>query len=180
MVYVMLANGFEEIEALAFTDILRRAEIDAKLVSVYNDKIVTGSHGIAVVADLCVKDVDYNNITAVVLPGGLPGTYNLRDSDAVKNILEFATANNKLIGAICAAPYVFDYFGYLDGKKSTVNPGFKSEMKNAELIDERVVIDGNIITSQGPGTAHEFAGAFISILKGENESQSLLNEMLYK
>lgn len=180
MVYVMLANGFEEIEALSFTDILRRAGIDAKLVSVYNDKVVKGSHGITVIADLSADEINCSDMTAVVLPGGLPGTYNLRDSDAVKNILKFATENNKLIGAICAAPYVFDFYGYLNGKNATVNPGFESEMKNATLINERVVIDGNVITSQGPGTAHEFAAAFISVLKDEESSKQLIGEMLYK
>ena len=180
MIYVMLANGFEEIEALAFADILRRADIDTKLVSVTDNNIVEGSHGIKVVADICASEIDKEILTAVVLPGGLPGTYNLRDSDAVKNILEFATENNKLIGAICAAPYVFDYYGYLVGKKATVNPGFESEMKHADLINERVVIDGNIITSQGPGTAHEFAQAFISVLKDENAAKELIGEMLYK
>ncbi|MBQ8525205.1 MAG: DJ-1/PfpI family protein [Clostridia bacterium] len=180
MVYVMLATGFEEIEALAFTDILRRAGIDTKTVSVYDKKEVTGSHGITVVADMTADEVNPEAMTAIVLPGGLPGTYNLRDSDAVKNLIKFASANNKLMGAICAAPYVYDTLGYLDGKNATVNPGFESEMKYAKLINERVVIDGNLITSQGPGTAHEFAGAFISVLKGEEAAQDLLQEMLYR
>lgn len=179
MVYVMLAEGFEEIEALAFTDILRRAEIETKLVSVTGDKTVTGSHKISVCADITADEIDKENLTAIVLPGGLPGTYNLRDSIAVENLLKFATAENKLIGAICAAPYVFDYYGYLNGKKSTVNPGFVTEMKNAQLINERVVIDGNIVTSQGPGTAHEFAGAFITLLKDKETAENLLEEMLY-
>lgn len=180
MIYVMLAEGFEEIEALAFTDILRRAGIDTKLVSTTDNKIVNGAHKIKVVADIFADEISKEDLTAVVLPGGLPGTYNLRDSDAVKNILKFATENNKLIGAICAAPYVFDFYGYLNGKNATVNPGFESEMKNAILINERVVIDGNIITSQGPGTAHEFAAAFISVLKDEIRSKQLIGEMLYK
>ena len=180
MVYVMLATGFEEIEALAFTDILRRAGIETKTVSVYDEKVVTGSHGISVVADLTASETDENLMTAIVLPGGLPGTYNLRDSDAVKILIKFASANNKLMGAICAAPYVYDTLGYLDGVKATVNPGFKSEMKNATLIDERVVVDGNFITSQGPGTAHEFAAAFVSALKSKNDAEELIAEMLYK
>ena len=180
MVYVMLATGFEEIEALAFTDILRRAGIDVKTVSVYDEKVVTGSHGISVVADMVASEADENQMTAVVLPGGLPGTYNLRDSDAVKNFIKFASANNKLMGAICAAPYVYDTLGYLDDVKATVNPGFKSEMKFATLVDERVVVDGNFITSQGPGTAHEFSAAFITALKSQKEADELISEMLYK
>ena len=180
MIYVMLANGFEEIEALAFTDILRRAGVDTKTVSIYKDHLVEGSHGIVIKADLCADEVECDKMTGIILPGGLPGTYNLRDCDTVKNMLEYATVNNKLMGAICAAPYVFDVYGYLNGKKSTVNPGFVDEMKNAELTDERVVIDGNIITSQGPGTAHEFAAAVISALKGDNSADELLKEMLYK
>lgn len=179
MIYVMLANGFEEIEALSFTDILRRAGVDVKTVSIYEEKLVIGSHGITVEADITIQDADKESMTAIVLPGGLPGTYNLRDSSAVKNLIEFASKNNMLMGAICAAPYVYDTLGYLNGIKATVNPGFESEMKNAILINERVVVDGNFITSQGPGTAHEFAAAFIAELKGKEYADELICEMLY-
>lgn len=179
MVYVMLANGFEEIEALSFTDILRRAEVEVNTVSIYEEKFVTGSHGITVKSDITIKEIDKEIMTAIVLPGGLPGTYNLRDSSAVKNLIEYASANNKLMGAICAAPYVYDSLGYLNEINATVNPGFESEMKNAILINKRVVIDGNFITSQGPGTAHEFAAAFVEKLKGKQLADELISEMLY-
>ena len=180
MVYVFLATGFEEIEALAFVDILRRAQIDVCTVSIYEQNQVTGAHGITVLADKTISQIDNKTMTAVVLPGGLPGTYNLRDNSAVKKIIEFASKNNKLMGAICAAPYVYDTLGYLSGVRATVNPGFENEMKNATLVNERVVVDGNIITSQGPGTAHEFAAAFVTALKNKESATEIISEMLYK
>ena len=180
MIYVLLATGFEEIEALAFTDILRRAGLDVKLVSVNNDNFATGSHNIKVCCDINIKEIDKTTINGVVLPGGLPGTYNLRDSSYVKEILDYANDNNIIMGAICAAPYVFDTFGYLKDTNVTVNPGFESEMKNCNLINERVVCDKKFITSQGPGTTHEFAKAFIKLFVSEEKANNLIKEMLYK
>ena len=181
MVYVLLATGFEEIEALAFVDILRRAGIDTKTVATDNKPTVTGSHGIEVVADVKLIDIDKSAVEAVVLPGGLPGAYNLRDNRDVKQLLDYAHQNNITIGAICASPCVVLYnFGYLDGVNATVNPGFETEMTNANMLDQRVVCDGSIITSQGPGTTHECAKAFVSKFKGEQAADKLITEMLYK
>ncbi len=181
MVCVLLANGFEEIEALAFVDILRRAGIDAVTVCTDNSGQNTGSHNIKIVTDINIKDIDYSKIEAVVLPGGLPGAYNLRDNSYVKAMLDFAFDNKILMGAICASPYVvFEKFGYLKNKKATVNPAFYQDMKDAQLVKERVVCDENIITSQGPGTTHEFAKAFVEILKSKKVADELVCEMLYK
>lgn len=181
MVCVLLANGFEEIEALAFVDILRRAKINTVTVSTDNCGQNTGSHNITVVTDINIKDVDYSEIEAVVLPGGLPGAYNLRDSKDVKAMLDYTFDKKILMGAICASPYiVFEQSGFLKGKKATVNPCFFDDMKNCELIKDRVVCDENIITSQGPGTTHEFAKAFIEIFKSKEIADELISEMLYK
>ncbi len=181
MICVLLANGFEEIEALAFVDILRRSGVNAVTVSTDNNGQNTGSHNIKVVADYNIKDIDYSQIKAVVLPGGLPGAYNLRDNQSVKALLDYAFDNKILMGAICASPYVvFEEFGYLKNKKATVNPAFFDDMKNAQLIKERVVCDDNIITSQGPGTTHEFAKAFVEIFNSKEVADNLITEMLYK
>ncbi len=182
MICVLLASGFEEIEALAFTDILRRAGLDAVLVSTQDTINVCGSHKIEVVADCKIDDIDYKKIEAVVLPGGLPGAYNLHNSNKVKAMLDYAVDNNDvIIGAICASPYiVLEQLGYLNNVKSTVNPAFYDDVKNSVLIKQRVVADKNIITSQGPGTTHEFAKAFIEIFKSRQIAEELISEMLYK
>lgn len=180
MIYVLLADGFEEIEALAFTDILRRSGIDVKLVSVDNNDVVRGSHDIKVVCDIKISDIDKNTINGVVLPGGLPGTYNLKDNSSVKELLDYANDNKIILGAICAAPYVFEQFGYLNDIKVTVNPGFEDKMKNCILVNKRVCADKNFITSQGPGTTHEFAKEFISYFDNTDSAENLVKEMLYK
>ncbi len=180
MIYVLLADGFEEIEALTFTDMLRRSGIDVNLVSVDDIDIVRGSHNIKIVCDIKISDIDKNTIDGVVLPGGLPGTYNLKDNIAVKELLDYANENNIIMGAICAAPYVFEQFGYLKDVKVTVNPGFEDKMINCNLVDKRVCTDKNFITSQGPGTTHEFAKSFISHFRSEADALNLTNEMLYK
>lgn len=180
MVYVLLADGFEEIEALGFTDILRRAGIEVMLTSADNNDTVKGSHGIKVCADVHIEDINRATVDAVVLPGGLPGAYNLRDCAAVKDLLDFAFANGKIMGAICAAPYVYDTFGYLKGIRATANPGFADKMVNCDFCTDRVAADGNFITSQGPGTTHEFAAAFIAKLKDKKLADELIDEMLFR
>ena len=181
MIYVMLAEGFEEIEALAFTDILRRADITVQTVSVGNGNVVTGSHNIKVTADINISDIDKTEITGVVLPGGLPGAYNLRDSSEVKNLISYAVDNNCIVGAICASPYiVLEQLGFTEGIKLTVNPAFYNDVKIGTLVKERVCSDGLFITSQSAGTTHEFAKAFIDRIKSEQVSDKLLSEMLYK
>lgn len=180
MIYVLLAEGFEEIEALAFTDILRRAGIGVLLVSANNADYVKGAHDICVRADVHIDDINSASVEAVVLPGGLPGTYNLRDNTSVKNLLDSAVENGKILGAICAAPYVYDLFGYLDGVKATANPGFAEKMVNCKFTGERVVSDGNFITSQGPGTTHEFAAEFIEKFKSKKLADEIIDEMLFK
>ena len=180
MIYVHLAEGFEEVEALTVVDVLRRAEADVKTVSVTGSRMVTGTHGIPVEADLLFEDADYDKCEMIVLPGGLPGAYNLRDSSCVKNLLDYAFANNKIMGAICAAPYVYDTFGYLKGIRATANPGFADKMVNCNFCTDRVAVDGNFITSQGPGTTHEFAAAFIAKLKDKKLADELIDEMLFR
>lgn len=181
MVYCLLADGFEEIEALAFTDILRRADIEVLTVSTDNKNKNTGSHNITVITDCNIDDIEYSSIDAIALPGGLPGAFNLRDNVSVKNIIKYCLDNKIIVGAICASPYVvLEENDFLTDVTSTVNPHFYNDMKKSFLNKQRVVVDNNIITSQGPGTTHEFAKAFVKLLKPEFDIDGLICEMLYK
>lgn len=180
MYLLMLADGFEEIEAITFADILRRAQIDVKTVSVTENKNVTGSHKISFCADLTCSEVDIDSVDGAALPGGLPGTYNLAESEFVKSLFISLNNQKKLVGAICAAPYALSEFGILKGKCATANPAFWDKLKEADVKkDERVCVCENIITSQGPGTAHEFALAFVEKIKGAKIATELKDEMLY-
>ena len=181
MYLLLLADGFEEIEALTFVDILRRAQIDIKTVSINDSKNVTGSHKITVCADLLCNEIDISAVDGAALPGGLPGTYNLAESNFVKELFVELNAQNKFIGAICAAPYALAEFGILKGRRATANPAFWSKLGDAEVEKNmRVCVCEEVITSQGPGTAHEFALAFVEKIKGKNIALELKNEMLYK
>lgn len=181
MYLVLLADGFEEVEALMFTDILRRAKIDVKTCSITDDRTVVGSHKIPVIADITYKEIDESNIEGAILPGGLPGTTNLSDSEFVREFIIALNKNNMLIGAICAAPSALAKFGVLDGKTATSYPGFLNNFNNVTVDNtQEVVVDKNIITSQGVGTAHKFALEFVSIIKNQEVSDELEKSMLFK
>ena len=179
MVYVFLADGFEEIEALAFTDILRRAEIEVNTVSVNNDGYATGSHGIKVVTDINIDSVDKNSADAIVLPGGMPGTLNLQKNNKVIECVNFAVDSNKLLGAICAAPMILGELGILDGKKVTCYPGFEKHLKGAISTGNKAERDGNIITGKGAGATHEFACCFVAALKNKELADEIISAMHY-
>ncbi len=179
MVYVMLADGFEEIEALVVVDILRRAEIDVKTVSVNNAKLVTGSHNITVSADVFLDDIN-DNYDMIVLPGGMPGTLNLKNNKELERILIDAYKNNKYLAAICAAPMVYGELGFLSGKKATCFPSFEKHLIDAKCSLDPVCFDGNMITSRGAGTAHKFAFTIVEILKDKKIADDLREGMLYE
>lgn len=156
MIYVFLADGFEETEALVTVDILRRAQLDVRTAGV-GAKQVTGSHGITVVADMTEAEIEKETITAVVLPGGMPGTLNLEQSEIVKDCVRCCAENGRFICAICAAPSILAHMGLLDGKNATCFPTFEKELANANLTGAPAVADGNIITGKGAGATVEFA-----------------------
>ncbi len=155
MVYIFLADGFEEIEALAPLDIMRRANIDVLTVGVTGE-YVTGAHNITVKADIAPEDVQYENLECVVLPGGLPGTTNLEKDEKVQNAIDYANENNKLICAICAAPSILGHKGLLNGKEATCYPGFEDSFDGGIYVKESVVKSQNIITANGMGSAYKF------------------------
>jgi 4-methyl-5(b-hydroxyethyl)-thiazole monophosphate biosynthesis len=172
-VFIFLADGFEEIEAVTPLDFLRRAGIDAAAVSITERRVVTGSHGIALTADRTMAEIAGLPFDAVVLPGGMPGSTNLAASGALDALIKEAAAGGKLIAAICAAPaVVLAPKGVLAGKKFTCYPGMEKEVSaGAVWLPEKVVVDGNLITSRGPGTAALFALAVIEKLAGKEIAQ---------
>lgn len=177
-VFVHFAAGFEEIEALTVVDVLRRAGIDVKMISVTGDVLVTGSHGITVKTDLSFDGADYQKCDMIVLPGGMPGSKNLgAHEELTEKITEFA-GRGKWIAAICAAPMVFGQLGLLDGKKAVIYPGMESHLFGAKVGNKNVEIDGNIVTSKGPGTAMEFALALVSVLKDKQVANDLAKSLL--
>lgn len=156
MVYCFLANGFEETEAIAPIDILRRSEIKVVTVGI-GEEVVVSSHGIAVIPDITEVDfVPTEELDMILLPGGMPGTLNLEKSRTVQDAIDYCVKNNKWIGAICAAPSILGKKNLLNGKRATCFPGFEQFLNGAEISDELVVHDGKIITAKGAGAAIEF------------------------
>lgn len=167
MVYVFLADGFEEVEAIAPVDILRRAGIEVKTVAVTpTGKSVRGAHGITVTADI-EKDEVKDNFDMIVLPGGMPGTLNLEKSPVVQKCIDSAAARGAYIAAICAAPSILGHKGLLSGKKAVCYPGFEKDLKGAKVMSSKVCKDGKIITGIGPGAAFEFGYLLAESLGGD-------------
>lgn len=175
-IFIFLITGFEEIEALATVDILRRAELDVKTVSLTDNKVVVGSHGVPVTADIMFSEGDYANAEMLVLPGGTPA-YN--EHEAVKReILEFAN-QGKRVAAICASPMVLGGLGLLEGKKATCYPGFEQYLTKAVLnTDKAVVVDGNITTGRGPGLTIDFALSLVEQVAGKAKRDEVAKGLL--
>jgi 4-methyl-5(b-hydroxyethyl)-thiazole monophosphate biosynthesis len=183
MVYVHLADGFEEIEALTVVDLLRRAGIETLTVSITGRLPVTGSHDIKVVADLLFEDAVYNTCDMIVLPGGMPGTKNLGEHAGLREKIYSFNNQGKWLAAICAAPSVLGQAGVLKGKKATCYPGFEKELTGADVITDTVtypvVSDQKVITSRGASTAIAFALKIIEELKGKEKSEEIAKGILY-
>ena len=168
-VYIFLADGFEEIEALCPYDLLLRAGVDVKTVSINDTTLVTGTHNIRMYADLCIADISANeDIDGIILPGGLPGADNLNNCQAVQDFITAAAEKDRLIAAICAAPYILGKRGLLRGKRATCFPGFEGRLESADYTAEKVEHDGNIITARGMGAAFDFGVEIIAHLMGED------------
>ena len=179
MVYLFLANGFEEIEALCVLDFLRRADVEVVTVGV-NGKIATGSHNIPVVCDITEQELDLaSDFEMVILPGGMPGSVNLDKSDVVDKMISRAIKEDKFVCAICAAPFVLGKRGFLSGKSATCYPGFEKELVGAEILDQGVVRDGKIITGRAMGSAHDFGLEIVEALCGKETRQRLKEAVIY-
>ncbi|MGN0659978.1 MAG: DJ-1 family glyoxalase III [Emergencia sp.] len=179
MVYVFLATGFEEIEALTAVDLLRRADIQVKTVSIMEERMVYGAHGVGVEADILFHQGDYAKAAMLVLPGGMPGTVNLCNHRELNEELTDFYRSGRPVAAICAAPMVLARAGILKGHQATIYTGMEDELAGAEHGEGNVVISGNVITSKGPGTAMEFALSLIRVLKGEPAAAEVAAGLLY-
>ena len=174
---VFLAEGFEEIEALTIVDVLRRGGVEVTTASVTEDPYVLGAHDVEVLAD-ADNEYDVSDADMVVLPGGMPGALNLRQSSMVCDAVTDFVAAGKLVGAICAAPFVLGELGVLEGKKATCYPGFEGKLQGAAYTATRVQRDGNIVTGNGPSSALPFALALLAALTNEETAQQVADGML--
>lgn len=171
MIYVFLADGFEETEALAPVDLLRRAGKNVITVGV-GDKIIKGSHGIPVIADTTAEEITLDdNLEMIVLPGGMPGTLNLEKSEIVQNAVDYCVQNNRFIGAICAAPSILGHKGLLRGKKAVCYTGFENQLEGAVIGNGAVETDGIFITARGAGVAVEFGLKLVEKAVSAEESR---------
>lgn len=178
-ILVFLSEGFEEIEAITVIDILRRAEIECITCSI-EDKIVKGAHNIEVVADILLDEIIPYEYDGLILPGGMQGATNLRNNIKVVEMINEYFMSNKLIAAICAAPIVFEKANVTNGERMTSYPSFREQLANCIYLEDDVVIEENMITSRGPATAHKFAFEIVKYIKGENSTDELEANMLYK
>ncbi|MDR2231962.1 MAG: DJ-1/PfpI family protein [Tannerella sp.] len=176
--YLFLATGFEETEAIATIDILRRGGVEVKTVSITGDYMVMGAHGIPVTTDRLFEATKYDDGEAFILPGGGPGSVMLNGHQALKQLLVEKNTQGKWIAAICAAPMVLGGLGLLKGKKAVCFPGMESYLTDATLTDEPVVIDANIITGKGPGLVFHFGLTLLAAFKGQEVADRIAGDML--
>ena len=172
MIVILLADGFEEIEALTPLDVLRRAGLNVKTVAI-GSKIAIGSHGIPVVCDMTAEEVNLDAVSTVILPGGMPGSLNLDASDFTDKVLTQVAKNHGRIAAICAAPLILGRRGLLKGKNAICYPGFENELIGAEISSESVVTDGNITTAKGMGVALAFSLELVSLICGSDKANEI-------
>ena len=178
MYYVFLANGFEQVEALAPVDIMRRAEIEVYTVGV-GAKVITSSHNVPVVADVIDCEIAPDkDCEGIILPGGMPGTLNLERAATVQKFVDYCVENNLLIAAICAAPSILGHKGLLDGRKAVCFPGFEEQLGNADIQGDAVVTDGNIITGCGAGAAMKFGFEIVKYIQSEVSANHFKAAML--
>lgn len=179
--YIFLATGFEEIEALATVDVLRRAGMELTVVSISDNRMVTGAHGITVAADVVMAGCDFADADWLICPGGMPGAQNLVDNSDLAALLRTHADNGGRIAAICAAPaVVLARLGILKGKTATCYPGFEEGLRDggATHVDKRVVVDGNVITGNGPSSAIPFALAIAEAAAGKQVADEVASGML--
>lgn len=176
-IYVFLAEGFEEIEAIAPIDIFRRAGLDVSTISISNQNQVTGAHGVTILSDLLFENTEFEENSLLFLPGGIPGSTNLNNHMGLKALIKKHADNKRKLAAICAAPLVFGNLGLLKGKEATCYPGFEKQLVGATLSTENCVKADTVFTAKAAGAALEFALMLVSDLKGEEMAQSIRSGM---
>lgn len=175
-VIVPLADGFEEIEAVTIIDVLRRAGIGVTSVFLKKNPVI-GSHAIAVTADKSIDGIRSSDFDSIVLPGGMPGSSNLKEDARVVGLVREFAGSGKITAALCAAPQVLGHAGVLEGKRATCFPGFEDQMTGAIAVPDPVVRDGSVITGRGPGCAIPFALELVAALVGAGEARKLSENM---
>lgn len=179
-VYVFMADGTEEVEALTVVDLLRRAGIAVTTVSVMEKEEIISSHNISIRTDELFGTSDYADGDMLVLPGGMPGTTHLKEHEGLRKVLKEYEKNGKYLAAICAAPSVLGSNGMLAGKQAICYPGFEEQLSGAELVNKNVVHDGQFITSKGLGTAIDFSLTLIAILAGTEAAANIARGVQYQ
>jgi len=180
MVYVLLGTGFEETEAIAPIDLLRRAGVQVLTVGI-GSKIIYGGHGIGVEADITLEEMDLTNLDMIVLPGGLGGVASIRASKEALAAVAFAAENGRYVAAICAGPTILADLGITDGRKATCYPGCEENMGSAQCIsNEACVQDGNVITGTSAGCAIPFGLKLIAALKGEETAKTVAEQIVIR
>ena len=179
-IYVFMANGFEDIEALAPIDILRRGGQEVITVSINNEREVESAHGVTILADTTFNQAgDFSDADLLMLPGGMPGAANLDMHEGVRKALLRQAGEGKMIGAICAAPFILGKLGILKGRKATCYPGFENYLEGADYTASLVSVDGNIITGRGPGAAMTYGYTLLRCLGFAEAADALMEGMIY-
>ena len=171
---------YEEIEALTVVDILRRADIETPMVSITEERTVTGSHAISVAMDAVLSEINFDEVDMIVLPGGGLGTQNLEACEALMAQVDAFVAQGRPVAAICAAPSILGHRGFLKGRKACSYPSFESRLEGAEVMHQPAVIDGNIVRGRGMGAAVPFALAVLEKLQGADAAQKMAAQIVYE
>ena len=177
---IFMADGCEEIEGLTVVDVVRRAKMEIVMISITGKKEVTSSHNVTFLTDALASEVNYAELDGIVLPGGMPGTLNLGTDGTVNQVIKEFAAADKLVSAICAAPSVLGAAGLLNGKHATCHPGFEEKLIGATTSEDEVVVDGNIITSRGMGTAIPFALEIVRYFKDDAAVEEIKKGLVYR
>ena len=178
-VLIFIADGTEEVEVITVVDYLRRAGIQVDLVSVMDNKEVTGAHDIKIIADKLISEVESEDYDAVYAPGGLPGAYHIRDNEKAISIFQEMAKDEKIISALCAAPIVLDEAGLLEGKNFTCYPGFEGNIKTGNHKTDITVKDGKVVTGRGPAIAASLAFELIEGLLGTDKRKEIEDDTLF-
>lgn len=177
---IFMADGCEEIEGLTVVDIVRRAKMEIVMISITGKREVTSSHQVTFLTDALAAEVDYDTLDGIVLPGGMPGTLNLQADETVNKVIRQFAAEGKLVCAICAAPSVLGAAGILEGKCATCHPGFEEKLTGAKVEEKEVVVDGNVITSRGMGTAIPFALEIVRYFADDETVEQVRKGLVYR
>lgn len=177
---VFFGEGYEEIEALTVVDILRRASIPVKMVSITQEREATGSHQVTVKMDCLLSEVDFDKVEMIVLPGGMPGTKNLEACEVLMEQVDAFVKAGRPVSAICAAPSILGHRGHLRGREACSFPSFEDHLEGAEVLREPSVVSGNITTGRGMGAAIPFALEIVRYLQGEEAAEAIRSGIVYQ